>query len=353
VLIIGSLKKNQAVSLRMSERAPETHGPAAAGPFSQLPRPPHVDAKERFEDQARSLQDAAMAMRKQLKHVKTCQSSGPELSEQGKEDLKNKAEHLQGALGCYSAIRKMLIGRSLAIEDEYDDLEPGEDKDLLIQVYDRMSNMASRTEINIYKLLGVEDSWFSARGLKFKRWALENPKVACTIVTTCAGAFLGALALLSENGIDILMQLHLSRTLHTVGQIALFGGVAGACIGVLLLLAVHLAKSDYAEAYKTDEANAKVQQVNQTLEEIKRLPHSVFLEELKNLEEMCTELNRTIPDHDDRMCAICLSEGTEVKAPIKTPGCKGMHFMCKNHWRQYLRHSGTGVHNTRCPVCRQ
>ena len=310
-----------------------------------------IDAKQGFENQLLTTRDASMALGKELKHLHDLQNTGSEWSEQEKEDFQNKTEHIQGALACFRGISQMLQMKDITIANRYDDLDPGKEKDELIRIYKSMTRIAERMEANIYKLLGVENSWFSAQYKEYRRWIGENPLKASTIVGCCAGFLSGALALLSEHGFHLFQAVGLTQSALTVGHCALIGGVAGFVVGIAILAAVNYANSYYAERYLTADSKNQMQRVNQMVEQLKAMPDTQFLQELENFQKICNKLSDTIPDHDDRICNICLSEGREVEAPLKTPGCLGMHFMCKNHWHSYLQRCGTGV--PKCPVCRQ
>ena len=264
--------------------------------------------------------------------------------EVGLNELGHKIQHINGVLACYKDVRKALCLKEMAIRDNYEDLTPGPKKTELDKILIDMAQLLADSEVHLYRILGVEDGWFSRQTYELKLWARENPKTAGGIVVGCAAFLGGVLGLLNHEGIKVFFLLHIVSAPLSLPTTIITGGVIGAGLAVLGLCSYRNWGYTSAEA----EAQSHLQQVRQMVEEIQKVPNQVFLSKLSEISTQCNLALGTIPKSEDRLCNICLSEGKDVEAPVKAPHCQGNHWMCKAHWEQWMDQAG----NTRCTICR-
>lgn len=58
-------------------------------------------------------------------------------------------------------VKEVLLVRDVSMDRNYETLSPGQEKDALDSVYFEMTKLLNIIEVNIYKILGVENEWFS------------------------------------------------------------------------------------------------------------------------------------------------------------------------------------------------
>ena len=278
-------------------------------------------------------------------------------------ERKHKKEYMECALDCFKEIHHLLHLKEVSIREQIlrhdNDLEEEEEeRHRLDHLLGEMANTFDKMETHFYRILGVEDGWFSVQTERWRSWVMMNPGAAgCTVATvaTCGATFGSGVGMLFFLlGIRISSLLHL---LHIgIPTLPFMTPGLGAVLGGSYLsgrLLHHWACTPaWDSVYLVDKAKNDIAKVKDMVAEVERAPNQQFLEALKKLEGDAEEAFNTLPlDHRDRLCVLCLSDGAEVSAPVKAPGCKGAHFMCKDHWEEWTQQPG-GV-DRRCSVCRE
>ena len=132
------------------------------------------------------------------KEKKTLDQSPPNEQIDVENDLQNKNEYITGCMACFKGLKKMFLLRDAGMDEEYEDLSCGPEKNALCAEYRVMTQYLNRIEINIYKILGLENSWFSQQIYEVQKWIAANPKTAIAMTGISAGVLAGAVGIPSR-----------------------------------------------------------------------------------------------------------------------------------------------------------
>ncbi|CAL1156888.1 unnamed protein product [Cladocopium goreaui] len=166
--------------------------PVLKGVFERL----YSDAIQRI--QRRQLDSFDVAMQFLSKEKKTLDQSPPNEQIDVENDLQNKNEYITGCMACFKGLKKMFLLRDAGMDEEYEDLSCGPEKNALCAEYRVMTQYLNRIEINIYKILGLENSWFSQQIYEVQKWIAANPKTAIAMTGISAGVLAGAVGIPSR-----------------------------------------------------------------------------------------------------------------------------------------------------------
>lgn len=310
------------------------------------------NAKARFAHQVVAADGIADKVRQE---VRTLEGKLAALGSDGKDsDTSHKLECLKAKYSVYTAVKKLLRARDVAMDQRFDEAEDESDeKQQLTNAYERMTRVMAALEASMLKLLGVPDSWFGAQFTRLKTWAASNPKTVKGIVAVFAGlpAACGPLYnhLLGHCAIwwiwHWITHLSYSWSLGVTSAVCSGGGIILAA-GVIALLTYFM--SHYVTYYHPSEySSQEVERARKLIRQMETTPDPEMIEALDALLESCSQKwpAETL-DIEDRKCVICLKEDEDVQSPVQAPGCRGKHFMCKACWLEKLTRRGDA-----CPVC--
>jgi len=300
----------------------------------------------------RQLDSFDVAMQFLSKEKKTLDQSPPNEQIDVENDLQNKNEYITGCMACFKGLKKMFLLRDAGMDEEYEDLSCGPEKNALCAEYRVMTQYLNRIEINIYKILGLENSWFSQQIYEVQKWIAANPKTAIAMTGISAGVLAGAVGILTESGIHLLSSLSLGfvPAMGVAANVAV-GLVGGLVLGGVLVFLCNLALSRGTYRKVTEDAARKAREIQSMMEAIREMPSPEFTRQVEQLMALHESMESTIPSYEDRQCNWCLSEGSEVKIPVKVATCGGQHFMCKTHFQEWYE-SPQRNGDLRCTVCR-
>lgn len=134
-----------------------------------------------------------------------------------------------------------------------------------------------------------------------------------------------------------------------VGPNIVVGAILGTILGSVAVLGVHFALSEHGYKKATEFAAEHDAKIRSMVDMMRDISGEDFVRELQTLTSECGQIQSILPAVEDRLCYFCLSERSEVNIPVKTSGCQGQHFMCKEHFQEWIQTSrGRDV---RCCIC--
>jgi hypothetical protein len=293
-----------------------------------------------------------VAMQFLSKEKKTLDQSPPNEQIGSENDLQNKNEYITGCMACFKGVKKMFLLRDAGMDEEYEDLSCGPEKNALRAEYRVMTQYLNRIEINIYKILGLENSWFSQQIYEVQKWIAANPKTAIAMTGISAGVLAGALGILTEWGIHVvhILSWGFVPAMGVAANVAV-GLFCGFVLGFVLVGFCNWAMTGGTYRTVTEDAARKAREIQSMMEAIREMPGPEFTHQVEQLMGLHETMESTIPSYEDRQCNWCLSEGSEVKIPVKVATCGGQHFMCKTHFQEWYESPQRGG-DLRCTVCR-
>ena len=215
-----------------------------------------------------------------------------------------------------------------------------------------MTAHLNKMELQMYMILGVENSWFHIRVHETRRWVKQNPYKAAGGLFAWTAAFTGLCTFLYQTGVTGFSALGLLEGTITVGKILLTSASTALCIGILAIgIAYFVWQWKEESCIGVTRAEKYMQDVHRMVALIEHLPNDAFDNQLDHMIAASDKLINELPIGEDQKCRICLKEGKDVIAPVRAPRCDSHHYMCKSHWQDYIQHP-CGRKKS-CPVCRR
>ncbi|CAE7689269.1 PPR10 [Symbiodinium sp. CCMP2592] len=268
---------------------------------------------------------------------------------QAQKDLRLKLDYFKGMVAMYEDVKYVVRRKDVDIDRTYRKLSSN-GKILADSVYEKMTRLLDHVEAQIYRVLGIEDSWFGVQILQTKRWLLEHPIKTVSGIGTLTAVVSGALGLLCHLGHHIFFDAHLVSAPLSLPAMFGTGAVMGFAAGCLIALGLYFLLTTDCFEFLTDTSKSEIDRISSVVDTMMGLSDEQFVKCLDDLMESCANLSQAVPHHEDRHCCVCLESGLSVTAPVKAPRCKGSHFMCKSHWKDYA--SSIYGKNNICPQCR-
>ena len=265
-------------------------------------------------------------------------------------ELKDKLEFINGVIEMYKKTEQLYKLKELAIYQEFETLDECPRREEMGKTFTKMTVHLTMMEVQMYKVLGVENSWFSMKIHEIKRWVTENLEDAAAGVGILSGALAGLFwigyALIAEP----IYYLGLVKGMAALLAAAAGGVAVGVVVGSFAVLILYFTWTESCFTPVTDKALTHIQQVKSMAAVLETVPNDAFCQKLDEMVALSDKVVGELPDQPDRLCCICLEEGSGVIAPVRTPGCQGHHYMCRDHWGNYC--SSRAGRNMLCPVCR-
>lgn len=280
-------------------------------------------------------------------------------------DEYKKWEFLAAQLQVHEDLMKALVaydGAMLTSESESPEKE-----ELDHQMYQLMTVILADTEEAFQKVLSLPMAAFTSAWQQLKRKTRENPLMVLGGAAV-AGASVSAAALPPSTFGPIGVWIHNHALFHVgIGKalasklgcsLMAAGGAAGglAVLGALLVGGISYALYRYFQKdtgclqYSQEQAALRVQ-MEELTGQLTASPDSV--EALKQVQEMYQEyfMNPLVVTEGTE-CLICLEKiavnAVEGDAAVRTPACKGTHFMHRHCWDRWCETNS----NQTCPECR-